>query len=109
MSSSDNQAQPPATAGGSDGDLTKVGTLNARGVCLVQIRSHFNWRNQKAMFSKRARLWLGLIVAVSLLSLASSCKPKTEEGGGETPTAGTTPPPSKGDEGTITGKITYTG
>jgi len=61
------------------------------------------------MFSKRARLWLGLIVAVSLLSLASSCKPKTEEGSGETPTAGTTPPPSKGDEGTITGKITYTG
>jgi hypothetical protein len=62
------------------------------------------------MFSKRARLWLGLIMAVSLLSLASSCGgPKTEDGGGETPAAGTAPPPSKGDEGTITGKISYTG
>src|SRR5262245_50308072 len=58
------------------------------------------------MLSKRARLWLGLIVGVSLLSLASAC------GGG-------TPPPeekpsgiaykSNGDEGTISGKISYTG
>src|SRR6266404_2203054 len=64
------------------------------------------------MLSKRARLWLGLIAAISLLSLASAC------GGGagnttandEGPTtAGNTPPPSKGDEGTISGKISYTG
>jgi len=62
------------------------------------------------MFSKRARLWLGLIMAISLLSLASSCGggPKVEDGG-ETPAAGNTPPPSKGDEGTITGKVSYTG
>ena len=63
------------------------------------------------MFSKRARLWLGLIVAISLLSLASSC---TGGGGnnnndeGRSPTTNP-PPPSKGDEGTITGKVTYTG
>jgi plastocyanin len=61
------------------------------------------------MLSKRARLWLGLILAVSLLSLASSCKPKTGAGEDETPTAGATPPPSKGDEGSITGKISYIG
>jgi len=64
------------------------------------------------MFSKRARLWLGLIMAISLLSLASSCgggggkTDETNEGGPQT-TA--TPPPSKGDEGTVTGKVTYTG
>jgi plastocyanin len=61
------------------------------------------------MFSKRARLWLGLIMAISLLSLASACGNKTESPTDETPTAGNTPPPSKGDEGTITGKVSYTG
>ena len=62
------------------------------------------------MLSKRARLWLGLIAATSLLSLASSCGgTKTEndntgggEGGGKAYTA-------KGNEGTITGKISYNG
>lgn len=63
------------------------------------------------MFSKRARLWLGLLLAISLLSLASACS----GGGGNTntneepTTAGNTPPASKGDEGSITGKISYTG
>ena len=61
------------------------------------------------MLSKRARLWLGLIVAISLLSLASSCGgPKTEtnenEGGPSKKVLA-----SKGDEGTITGKVSYTG
>src|SRR5260370_22694292 len=58
------------------------------------------------MLSKRARLWLGIIAATSLMSLAVSCNPKTEE-----------PPPkpegttynSKNDEGTISGKISYSG
>ena len=61
------------------------------------------------MFSKRARLWLGLIAALSLLSVASSCGgPKTDDNtntgdkGGKAYT-------SKGDEGTITGKVSYTG
>src|SRR5947209_8576908 len=59
------------------------------------------------MFSKRARLWLGLVVTVSLLSLASACKPTPPTD--NEPTTGNAPPASKGDEGTITGKITYTG
>ena len=62
------------------------------------------------MFSKRARLWLGLMMAVALLSVASSCgggsTPETNEG---TTTAGNTPPASKGDEGSISGKVSYTG
>ncbi|HKP36717.1 MAG TPA: carboxypeptidase regulatory-like domain-containing protein [Pyrinomonadaceae bacterium] len=58
------------------------------------------------MLSKHARLWLGLIALLGLMSLASSCS-KTEEPG-ETPSTGgeykTT-----GNEGSITGKINYTG
>jgi len=61
------------------------------------------------MLSKNARLWLGLIAIISLLSLASSCGgPKETEEDGPT-TAGATPPPSKGNEGTISGKITFAG
>ena len=59
------------------------------------------------MFSKNARLWLGLVAALSLMSLASSCKPKTE-GEAEGPAAGSEYA-SKGNEGTITGKINYNG
>jgi len=61
------------------------------------------------MFGKRARLWLGLLAAVSLLSLASSCGgPKTED---NTNTGGTSGKAyaAKGDEGTVTGKVSYTG
>jgi len=60
------------------------------------------------MLTKSARLWLGLITAISLLSLASSCTPK--EGPNDN-TGGTTevkPVPTK-DAGTITGKVSYTG
>jgi len=62
------------------------------------------------MLSKRARLWLGLLVTVALLSIASSCS-KTEtpdgdkDGGKDAGKAYT----SKGDEGTVTGKVSYTG
>lgn len=61
------------------------------------------------MLSKRARLWLGLIATLSLLSLASSCS-KAPEGGPETagPETGKAYT-SKGDEGAISGKISYTG
>jgi plastocyanin len=58
------------------------------------------------MRNKRARLWLGLIAAISLMSLASSCSKGpdvAEEGPAGTEYA------SKGDEGTITGKISYNG
>lgn len=61
------------------------------------------------MFSKRARLWLGLMMAVALLSVLSGCGDKTATPDDGTTTAGNTPPPSKGDEGTISGKVTYTG
>ena len=53
-------------------------------------------------------MWLGLIAALSLLSLASSCGgPKTDDntntgGPGKAYT-------SKGNEGTVTGKVAYTG
>lgn len=62
------------------------------------------------MFSKRARMWLGLIAALSLLSLASSCT-KTPEGNDNTGGPGETGKAyaSKGDEGTITGKVSYNG
>src|SRR5713226_3913521 len=61
------------------------------------------------MFSKRARLWLGLIAGLSLLSLASSCKPTTETNANDGGTTTGKTYASKGDEGTITGKISYTG
>jgi hypothetical protein len=60
------------------------------------------------MLSKKARLWLGIIAALSLLSLASSCTPK--EGGGddgEKPEGKTYT--AKGTEGTISGVIAYNG
>jgi len=60
------------------------------------------------MLSKSARLWLGIIAAISLLSLASSCGgPKTEEEKTGAPTGKTYS--SKGDEGSIAGKISYNG
>jgi len=62
------------------------------------------------MLSKRAGLWLGLIATLGLLSLGSSCGGK---GGGEA-TEGTGTETgaaykSKGDEGTISGTIAFTG
>jgi plastocyanin len=52
-------------------------------------------------------MWLGLIAALSLLSLASSCGgPKTEDGPKDDTGKVFKP---KGDEGTITGKVSYTG
>lgn len=60
------------------------------------------------MLSKHARLWLGLIAAASLLSVASSCGgPKTDEAN-DGPTTGKMFA-AKGDEGTVTGKISYGG
>jgi len=61
------------------------------------------------MLSKRARLWLGLIAAASLLSLASSCS-KTPEGNdnGGPDKAGKVLAVT-GNEGTVSGKISFTG
>src|SRR5687768_6297909 len=58
------------------------------------------------MFTKRARLWLGLMAALAVLSLGSSCS-KTETPT-EEPTAGAVKY-TKGDEGTITGTVAYAG
>jgi plastocyanin len=60
------------------------------------------------MLSKNIRLWLGLIAIISLLSVASSCGTGEVEEPGEQ-TAGNPPPASKGNAGTISGKITYAG
>ena len=61
------------------------------------------------MLSKRARLWLGLIATLSLLSLASSCGgPKTEDTANTGEKGGKAYTP-KGDEGSVTGKVSYTG
>ena len=60
------------------------------------------------MLSKRARLWLGLIATLSLLSLASSCGgPPADTNTNNGPTGKAYV--SKGDEGTVTGKVSYTG
>src|SRR5882724_3761826 len=61
------------------------------------------------MFSKRARMWLGLIGALSLLSLASSCGPKPADDSGGGGDKNGKAYASKGDEGTITGKVSFTG
>ena len=60
------------------------------------------------MLSKRAGLWLGLIATLGLLSLGSSCGNKTETNDN---TGSTTEKVkySKGDEGTISGTVAFTG
>ena len=62
------------------------------------------------MFNKSARLWLGLIAALAVLSLGSSCS-KAPEGGGDDTSSSTTGTAytSKGDEGTISGTVAYAG
>ncbi|MFN2577302.1 MAG: carboxypeptidase regulatory-like domain-containing protein [Pyrinomonadaceae bacterium] len=62
------------------------------------------------MLSKNARLWLGLMAIISLLSLASSCsKSGSDEGEtGPTDEKGKTYT-AKGNEGTITGVVAYNG
>src|ERR1041385_6080240 len=60
------------------------------------------------MLSKNTKLWLGLIAVISLLSLASSCS----KGGGEEENAGDTggkPYTAKGNEGSISGVVSYNG
>jgi plastocyanin len=65
---------------------------------------------KKSMFSKRARMWLGLIAALGLLSLASSCGGGgTTDNNANTGDTGGKAYTSKGDEGSITGKVSYTG
>ena len=58
------------------------------------------------MLSKKARLWLCLIAAISLSSLASSCKPSVDE---EPGTDNAKTYKSTGKEGTISGVVSYNG
>lgn len=61
------------------------------------------------MLSKSTRLWLGLIVAISLLSLASACGNKEGDDTGDTGTTTGKKLAVKGNEGTISGTVSYTG
>jgi len=63
------------------------------------------------MLSKNARLWLGLIAVISLLSLASACKPTVEDGGdtGEKTDVPSKTYTAKNNEGTIAGVVSYNG
>ena len=62
------------------------------------------------MFTKQTKVWLILMIALSLLGLASACS-KTPEGTSDNsaPTAAGKAFTPKGDEGTITGTIAYNG
>ena len=63
------------------------------------------------MLSQRARFWLAVSVLVSLLSFGLACKSKVEDDddGDVDGAAVGTPYKSKGDEGTITGKVMLNG
>jgi plastocyanin len=62
------------------------------------------------MFMKQTKVWLILTIALSLLALASACSktPETNESGPTPTTSGTAYTP-KGNEGSVTGAIAYTG
>jgi plastocyanin len=60
------------------------------------------------MLSKNARLWLGLIVGISLLSLASACS-KGGDDGDNGPTTEKKAYTAKGNEGTVSGVVSYNG
>lgn len=62
------------------------------------------------MFMKQTKVWLTLTIALSLLALAAACS-KAPDGGtaNETPAPGTKEWKAQGNEGTITGVISYTG
>jgi hypothetical protein len=61
---------------------------------------------------KQIKVWLVLTTILSLLALGASCgKPATNEGGPAADTSSTagTPYKAKGDEGTVSGAISFTG
>ncbi len=62
------------------------------------------------MFMKQTKVWLILTIALSLLALASACSKPTETSEpGATPAAGGTAFTPKGNEGSVTGAVAYTG
>lgn len=62
------------------------------------------------MLSKRRRYWLALLLVVSLLSFVAACSKSDDDDDEDTPaeTAGT-PYKTTGNEGTITGKVSFDG
>lgn len=59
---------------------------------------------------KQTKVWLGLALGLSLLTMGSACSKSTETNSTETNTSSTAASyTSKGDEGTITGVIAFTG
>src|ERR1700682_681135 len=61
------------------------------------------------MYMKQTKVWLTLMIALSLLGLASACS-KTPEGTNDnTPTTTGKAYAPKGNEGTVTGTIAYNG
>jgi hypothetical protein len=61
------------------------------------------------MFMKQTKVWLVLTLALSLLALAVACGGKKEESANETPSATAKEFTAKGNEGTISGTIAFTG
>jgi hypothetical protein len=61
------------------------------------------------MFMKQTKVWLTLTLVLSLMALASSCGGKKEEGPSEPASATAKEFAPKGNEGTISGAIAYTG
>jgi plastocyanin len=61
------------------------------------------------MFIKQTKVWLTLTIVLSLLALASACGKKTEEGTPETASTSAKEFAPKGNEGTISGAIAFTG
>lgn len=61
------------------------------------------------MFMKQTKVWLILTIALSLLALASACGGKGSETGSEPASPSAKKFAPKGNEGTITGAIAFTG
>jgi plastocyanin len=61
------------------------------------------------MFMKQTKVWLILTIALSLFALASACSSKPTEGPADNAAATGTAYTPKGNEGSVTGSIAYTG
>ncbi len=61
------------------------------------------------MFMKQTKVWLTLTIALSLLALAAACSKSETPSTPEAPPAGATAFTPKGNEGTVTGVVSFTG
>src|SRR2546423_12685261 len=101
-----NSPREPAT----DGHVTRRGR---RGLLLgspvVKVIGKNLNLEESIMFMKRTMVWLSLTMVLSLLAFASACGKKTEEPTNEAPGKTAKEFTPKGNEGTITGAVAYTG